>query len=477
MSQPNGNTNKQFASQGSKLFLVRALPAAAVLVVMVLYARRLPQELYGQYQNFWVRYGLLSTFTTLGLPSFFLLLSPPEVTGFWKHLSIRQLSLFGVVNLGCCALFSYWERLLFPGWIPAVFLLVWTCGLVLESILISFRKLNRLLVINVLFAGLFLPIHWLLLPEHTHSLTALFEGIGLLALLRAGVLGVWVLQVFRTQTAVAPIRSRKIWLHLTLTDLIQQSSRMLDKVLLGLLTSPARSAIYFNGAQEVPFLPALLGAASGNVLLHASNGREGASLHQKAHWLRLSGALLGALVFPMFWWLLLGRDAVFELVFAGRYPQAAPVFAVFTCALPLRAYPFSALLQHLRLGAVITIGAFFDLIIAIGLALVLYPIMGLPGIALAFTIATVLLAGFYTWQTVQKTGLSPALLFPLKTWVVQFGGAGIAGAVPFYLSQTLGWTAASELIVSGTVLLLLAMVFLRQTLVRSRAGTPVDPAG
>lgn len=473
MPLPTKNTSKQFARQGSLLFLLRALPATAVLVVMILYARWLPQNLYGQYQNFWVRYGLLSTFTTIGLPAFLLLLSPAEVAGFCRAIGQRQILFFLLVNSLCGGLFSYWEKSLFPLWFPALFLLVWTLGLLLEALLISFRKLKSLLVINTVFAGVFLILHLALVPDGGDTLQQLLFAIGGLALARVLLLMGWALAAFRRQQIQMPVRARSIWFHLTLTDIIQQSGRLLDKVLLGLLAPPARSAVYFNGAQEIPFLAALLGAASGNFLLQASAGDSASELPQKAHWLQLTGAFLGALVFPLFWGLLLNRQTLFEILFAGRYLESVPVFTIFLFALPLRAYPFSALLQQLRKGTMITLGAFLDLVLAVGLALLLYPLLDLSGIALAFTIATVLLAVFYTVQTIRYTSLSLSDLFPVKTWLLQFVGSGVIGIMACQVSRFWGWTPLAKGLFSGILLLLAAMFLLKRSL-RS-AAVPREP--
>jgi hypothetical protein len=219
-------------------------------------------------------------------------------------------------------------------------------------------------------------------------------------------------------------------------DLLQQGARLSDKFLVSFLVAPALSAIYFNGAQEVPFLSLLLGAAGGALVQQAAVGTRD-DVTETVTTARVAGQLLSNAVFPLFWWLLLFREELFEVVFSTRYAESATIFAASLLILPLRAYPFTSLLQHYRRGDLINLGALLDLILALLLAPLLYMLFGLPGVALSFSIATLGLAVFYLYHTSRISGVRIVDLIPVRNWIIKLAGSGVVFIGIRYIAM--GW--------------------------------------
>ncbi len=427
-------------SRGKGLLLVRLLPAAALLVVMVLLSRRLPQDVYGQYQNIWVRYAVLSSLSCLGIPAIAQVVGPGVLAHTLQRLSRWQAATATGWLLLATGVFVFWNQALLPAFLAGSVFLVWSLSTVLEGLLLGLRRFRETGWINAGYAILFVALHLL---WNGQSLPFIFGLLllpaGARLLLFAGLLRKTLSGIPVPENIQATPADKKLWGQLALYDAVQQLVRSLDKTLVGFLVTPALSAVYFNGAQEVPFLPLLLGAAGG-AFLHGAADNALAPPAYKAHLLRTAGRVMSALVFPLFWALLLCRQSVFEVVFPARYEASAAIFAMTLVVLPLRAYPFSALLQHYRAGGLVNAGAIGDLILAPLLALLLYPVMGLPGVALAFSLSTVAMVVFYTAATLRITKLQLSDLFPIRNWGAQmlFSAGGVGGV--YWLGQKLAFS-------------------------------------
>lgn len=414
---------RTLARRGAFLLVARIFPALALLLVIVWYSRVLSPDAYGLYQNLWVRYGLLSTLACLGIPTIAQVIGPVEMMAGLRGSSRAARLGWGVVLALSAAVFLFWNRDYLPLPVLALFFVGWVLATVAEGLALGQRRYKWVAAVNLAASLLFLVLHGVFL----FSVTGLFSSLGILALMRAVFLFMPLRRIFRKTepeaAATVPGQLVRLWRDLAVYDLIQQSGRLMDKALVGFLVVPALSAVYFNGAQEVPFLPLLLGVA-GSAFLHQAADAGEAGPSGKAAFIRATGNLLAAFVFPLFWFLMLGREALFEVVFGGKYTASVPIFAMTTLILPLRAYPFSAMLQHFRETKWVLWGAGGELVLATLLAFTLYAIMGLPGIALAFVLSTVCMAAFYTWKTVQLTGLSLGHLFPLRPWAFKFVASG-----------------------------------------------------
>ena len=451
-------------SRGKGLLLVRLLPAVALLVVMVLLSRRLPQAVYGQYQNVWVRYALLSSLSCLGVPAIAQVVGPGVLAGALRRLNVKQIAGIGGWLLLTAAIFVGWNRSVLPVLLGGSLFLTWSLAVVAEGLLLGLRRFKETGWINAAYAIVFVGLH---LVWDGQSVPRIFLLLLLPAVARLFLFAalLWkTLSVFPTAPNVkATPADKKLWGQLALYDALQQGMRSIDKTLVGFLVTPALSAVYFNGAQEVPFLSLLLGAAGG-AFLHGAADNAAASPASKAHLLRTAGSVMSAVLFPLFWVLLLCRHSLFTVVFSAAYEASAAIFAMVLVVLPFRAYPFSALLQHYRAGALVNAGVLGDMIVAPLLALLLFPLMGLPGVALAFSLSTILMIVFYTIATLRLTRLRLSDLFPFRTWALQMVlSAGGVGGV-YFCARMLKLSPLLLLLTVGAAAALLAFLLYKKAL-------------
>jgi O-antigen/teichoic acid export membrane protein len=422
---PPKNTATRFASKGALLFLVKLLPATAVLAVMWLYAHRIDLVTFGHYQNFWIRYSLLSTFTSLGLPTYVLLLSRDDALALPRYLRKQPVALF----LLWCALaggvFAWWEHPIVPVWLPISFLMVWTLGLLLESGLVAARAYKLVLLVNVVYSVLFLAIHTAVLHQKP-LLTAVFEwllGLGLLKIISYGLF--WGRLLRRNPVRMdVQLPGISTWFHIGANDIIQQSFKVVDKFLVSFLSTPALSAIYFVGAQELPFLSLLLGTVSA-VFMQQVAEKQHRTEGQMTYWIRYTSEILAAVVFPLFCFLMLCRYELVDWLFTPKFRASVEILVIANFCILFRIYPFTAILLQLKGGKWVSGGSVGHLVLAAVLAVPLYHLLGLKGIMWAILIADLSLGVFYIRKMQQLSGMRITQLLPLHIWARQAICSGI----------------------------------------------------
>jgi O-antigen/teichoic acid export membrane protein len=185
------------------------------------------------------------------------------------------------------------------------------------------------------------------------------------------------------------------------------------------LLSSGISAVYFNGTQNIPFLPILMSAASSAVLLQLGNRQQEDNTNHAVLLANQTGRLLSCVVFPLFFFLLFFRYEIYDLLYKGKYMQSVPIFFVSLFMLPVRAYSFTTILQHKHKGGMINTGAIAELLLACILMYPLYQLMGLPGLALSFVISTYLQAVFYLVVTANTLRVTFFSLIPLTNWILK----------------------------------------------------------
>ncbi|TGE09853.1 polysaccharide biosynthesis protein [Hymenobacter fodinae] len=342
----------------------------------------------------------------------------------------------------------------FAPWQPGAFLLLSVPAALLEAYAMLGRQFRALGLLSVAYAGVFMLGHVWLVGQVLSS-QQLLNMLLAANVLRVAALGRLATQQFQREAAVAPLSFgtvRQLWVHTALNEVVQILFRWIDKFTLNFLLTPALFALYFNGTLDVPFLPLLLGAAGSALLLHFSQPHT--SDGERVAILQDVGAVLGSLVFPVYFFLFYFRYEVFGVVFAHRYDAAVPLFLVSGLVLPLRAYNFTALLQHKGHAHTITKGAVLDLILAILLMYPLYRLLGLGGVALAFVISTYCQAGYYLASAASLLRVSWHEMLPWQTWARQLMAAGIGllavhevvqGALPEILVLIMGGVSAGLL--------------------------------
>lgn len=416
--------NRSLLSNSFFIFLIRFLPTVANLIVLLYYSRQLDKHNYGTYQNFWIQLNFIYPLACFGIHVLITTYSPEFVVRQLKRLRSSRYYMYGGWLLLLSAVFAFLQyREQSIGWlVPMLFMLAYTLGIIAESFLVIFRRFRALLAINGIYAVAYLAAHYFILQQK-QSLSVLFIYLLVISIVRLVVSGWLVVTAMRltpgnddNNKTIGEIK--KLWLNLAFYDILQNVSNWIDKFSVSLFLPAALSGVYYNGTQNIPFLPIILAASGNAVLMQLSKVKaedEHASLVQLMNY---TARYLGNVVYPLMFFLMFFRVEVFSVLFP-KYMDAVPLFFIMLFILPFRNFSFITVFQKLHRAELGTAGAVGDLVLATLLMYPLYRLMGLPGMALSFIISSYLQCIFYFYHMTRLLRVKAWQLVPVRNWLVK----------------------------------------------------------
>lgn len=434
------------------LFLARLFPALALFISWLSASHLLPIDVYGQYQRFWIQLSTLGSIAALGYPTFIFNYPGLAALEVLRAIPKRKVQAYITCILAAAVLFGVFQHPSNLALIGGLTFLAWTFGLLLEATLLALKERRSVIVLNILYAGGMVSTHLILLNGGA-TLSTLMGSVCLMIVIKA-VGSLLLLSRYRsafkgTSNPIRHIDYAKQWKHFAVNDTIQVLFRWIDKFILSFLLIQSTFAVYANASIDIPFLPVLFAAVAGAAVQHwASTGKEESPIPVLHHGTKL----LSALIFPLFAFLMAFRIEVLHILFSSQYVSGVWIFVCAQLVLPLRAYPFTSLLQSHKRADIITRGAVIDFAIACVLMYPLYRLLHLPGIALAFVISTYWQAGYYLIKTQEVTNIPLLKLFPAKTLIVRLAVALVIFFGVYLILQFLPLTVL-QLFIAGLVLL------------------------
>jgi O-antigen/teichoic acid export membrane protein len=421
---PQAKANLLF-SNALSVFLTRFFPSLAGTLVILYFSKNLDKELYGTYQNFWIQLNILYPIACFGIHVLVITYKPSVLIQLRQYISGRSFLFYAIwiVILSMVFAFLQYYSLHLPVAISFLFLFSYSLSFIFESVLIVFKSFKTLITVSILYSTAFLFFHWYIL-HHGYSLKRLFAYLLIISVLRLIIYFTVTLSLVdkqknETKEKIAIQKVRSLWMHLGAYDIIQNLFNWIDKFIISLLLTASVSAIYFNGTQNIPFIPLLLSAAGSAVLLQLGASNEEDNTSHAILLMHQSSRLLSCIIFPVFFFLVFFRQELFSVLFSDRYAESVPVFLVTILILPLRAYSFTTILQNRHKGAIINLVSLGDLILACLLMYPMYNLMGLPGIALSFVVTTYLQAMVYLFFTSKILNVGVLSLIPLLNWLIK----------------------------------------------------------
>jgi len=133
---------------------------------------------------------------------------------------------------------------------------------------------------------------------------------------------------------------------------------------------------------------------------------------------RQSASAFSAILLPLFGLCLFFPEEIVTTLFGLQYASSANLFAVMAFIIPLRIAAYTPLLQQQGRGKIIIAGAVIDLMVAIVLMLVLYPIASVSGVAIAVVVATYCQVVYYVYHILRshRVALVDLLDWKLLAW-------------------------------------------------------------
>jgi O-antigen/teichoic acid export membrane protein len=297
-----------------------------------------------------------------------------------------------------------------------VFIIIQNISTIIETLLIKRHGEKISFIINLVYAALFLAWHiYILLIGYV--LFNLIAGICVLTLIK---LVAMLLVPAKKEIHEEPIVGKyffKHWSYLGITDIVGVIAKWMDKIFLLYLLTATDFAIFFNGSIEIPLFGLLISVTGSFLMIEISQNLNLADKIIKLY--RESFNMLSTIVFPLFFFLFFFRAELFSVVFNGKYNASLPIFMICLFGLPIQINNYSTILQCFGKGNKILAGSVLDIVIAIVLMLVLYPLMGTRGLALAVVISTFCQALYYLFHSVKVLNISMLQILPLQKLVIR----------------------------------------------------------
>ncbi|MDI9320491.1 MAG: hypothetical protein QM530_08480 [Phycisphaerales bacterium] len=446
--------------------MAKFFPALAFSIVWVYASQQINSSQYGLFQKIWSQLFVFVAIGTIGFPVLVLTYSASKAAAILHLLKAKGIGLYGLFVLLLAILFGLLQQHnqanLFL--LSALFFIVFVAIVLADALLIVFKSFKAIIALNFVYALLFCAIHFWNISQGFELSQLLFQLI-LLCLARLLACMLFIVPQYKIHLATATIiettdwsKIKKLWLQLGINDIINVLFRWIDKFILSLLLSKEWFAIYFNGTIEIPFLPILFSAVSSAAVQHWANhhiARAGAS---KIPLLHYSARILSSIIFPLFFFFIFFRVAFLSVIFSPQYVSAVWIFVCTQLVLPVRAYPFTAILQSEHRGDIVNKGAVIDFILACVLMYPLYLLMGLPGVALSFVLSTYWQAGYYLLQTSKIIQQPISVLIPFKLLLRKLLVYALVFALSFYAAQSIFHSNMAQFI-CGTAVLLILIVF------------------
>jgi O-antigen/teichoic acid export membrane protein len=451
----NYSYKKEIALKSFWLFAGRLLPVLVLLLITILYSRKLDYETYGMYQSIWMYASLISIIGSFGVSSLLLSIPLPAFIGFVKRYK-KEITAFYLLLFVAIVLFFYvYEQNLAPATKGLLILLIAARNVssIGEVLLIKNHKEIPLFAINAFYAILFFACHYyfVVTPFQLHLLLA---SLILLTFLKAIAVFFWPV----AYPAADATGNKKVlinnWFFFGLNDLFGITAKWIDKLFLVYLLTPAEFAVFFNGSIEIPLF-ALLTSVVGHVLLVEIASR----LHKKAEVVSLfrnSFFLLAGIVFPLFFFFYCYSHELFSLLFSNKYNNAVAIFKISVLVIPLRITNYTALLQCYGKGKNIIKGSVLDLAVSLLLMFLLFTRLGTPGIALAVVAGTYMQSLYYLWHSAKAVGTPLLNLVPFGRLAAWF----LINGIPFVFMEPLllAYAGTTRLLVAFLITALLVLL-------------------
>lgn len=432
----------------------RMLPMVALLLVTIFYSHGLSLENYAIFQSVWMYSNIISVIMGYGITTIIFSTNVGPLISFVrkhkKNILIFYSTLWTISLLVFLIVTSFPDSL---KWWIVFFFVLQNANTITETWLIKNNGGRIYFYLNLGYSLLFLVWHLIILNIGYHLLY-LIMGITGLSIIKLCIL------VRLTKQGSTPVHepayNRKLawhWAFAGTNDVLGILGKWIDKLVLIYILVPADFAIFFNGSIEIPLFAILVGM-TGNYMMLQMSKTPGDNSRMKVIF-RENFLLLSSVIFPLFFFLFFFRNDLFLILFGKKYLASVPVFAVTILILPLRINHYSGILQVFAKSNLVSLGAVIDLIIAILMIFILYPIYGMQGAAAALVVSTLIQITFYLLISASLLKIDLKEMVPFLSLIIRFVICGLL----FFLLKWLTETAVPLIAISSGFILFLALSY------------------
>jgi O-antigen/teichoic acid export membrane protein len=396
------------------------LPVVVLTLIVIIYSRKLSFDDYGKFQSIWMYANIVNVIISFGLPAVilstnlnflfsFLRNNQKKIKFFYSLLWVCGLTLFFFVAKNFNTSLKF---------LLIAFIVIQNISTIAETLLIKRQGEKISFAINFIYSAFFLGWHIYVL-QINYSLDHLIRGICILSI--AKLIAMFLVPAKKEihEKTIDEKHFFKHWAYLGITDIIGVFAKWMDKIILWYLLTATDFAIFFNGSIEIPLFGLLISVTGSFLLIEISQNTKLTGKIIKLY--RESFTMLSTIVFPLFFFLFFFREELFSFIFKDKYNASLPIFVICLFGLPLRINNYSTILQCFAKGNKILLGSILDIVIALILMLILYPLIGTRGLALAIVLSTFCQVIYYLWHSAKTLNTSIFQLIPLLKLITRFG--------------------------------------------------------
>ena len=400
--------NMSYSSSVAVLSAGRVLGALLSLATAMVLSRLLTRAEYGTYQQIWLVYNTIAPLFILGLPAGVVYYTSQADAGGRKMIVRQTTLLLALAGLAIGAIMYCFSDALAAqfggrslGGLIRLFALfpVFTLPLsFVDSFLITIDKAKAAALFGILsnvvqYGAAVLPV------ALGAGLQAAVLALDAVAVARFAVVAL----IFAIATSSVASRSDsgfaarllRYAIPLGVSGILGTVMMQLGRVIVATFCGVQEYAVYVNGATELPFVGIITGSVMSVVtpafvrLLKDGQDEEVIRLWHSAT------RKVALLFFPLTAVLMVYGPDLIILLFSERYAESSSVFRIFLLLLPLRITVYGSLLMAAGKSHLILMASGLALVLSVALNLVLIPLIGLDGAALATVAAVYLQTG---WQ-------------------------------------------------------------------------------
>lgn len=433
----------------------RMMPLFALFATTILYAHELPTQSYALFQSIWMYVNLVSVILAFGITNVIFSSQADELLRFIKEKRKSIFIFYSVVWIVTITLFAFTSQyysILLRVWV-IIFMMIQASNTITETWLIKNNGEVKYFFINIIYGSAFFVWHFIVMRSG-FDIEWLIRGIAYIAFAKFLILILLSLRLRYTNNEAAENAGlTSHWMYNGINDIISILSKWIDKLILIYLLTPAEFAIFFNGSIEIPLLAIFISFTGSLMMVQmARRMRQNESVLPV---FRENFLLLSTIIFPVFFFFFFFSYPIFQVIFGATYESSVPVFMITILLLPIRINTYGGILQVLGKGKLVTAGSVLGLILCIILVVVLYPIFGMRGAAMAIVFSTIIQIMYYLWQSKRLLQTSYLQMIPLSLLIIRFFCTGILFWIHHHFLQS--FSTVMNLL-SGSALILACIV-------------------
>ncbi|MGC8594182.1 MAG: lipopolysaccharide biosynthesis protein [Candidatus Kryptoniota bacterium] len=457
--------------QAGLVSIAKLVSVFGMALTSIVLTRALSQSEYGNYEQVWLVYNSLVPLFVYGLGSALYYYSSRVDLKIVISASIVLSCLIGFVTGAVMLVFALPIAFFFNAPQIAIYLRVFSFyallsspSLLLESVLITEKKVRLLLFINGVIA-IAIVTAVTVGAVVVKSMNSIFVFITIVGFIKSLFLIFFLgnRQMLILSGIGTNLKSQAVYaLPVVISSIVGMISRQVDKYLVTASFSSSIYAVYAIGAKEIPLIAIVTGSASTVLFPKLS---ELSLKNQKDNFVgfwKNSISKTGLFLLPISFFLFAFASDFMGFFFGQKYLSSAGVFRIFLLMMPVRLAFYSQALFSLGKQKLYMYTSIADMFLSGLASYILMRLIGIEGAALGKVVVTYIEILFLAWILISSLGTTVRDFFPWNT-LLRVSVISVACLIPAYVVNYAIQNVYFRFPLTGVIFVSLFVVISRQT--------------